>query len=39
MKKVEIDNGTLWVGDSSVVLKEYPDNHFDSVITDAPYGS
>ena len=38
MNKVEIDNGTLWVGDSSEVLKQYPDNHFDSVITDAPYG-
>jgi len=38
MRKVEINNGTLWVGDSSEVLKQYPDNHFDSVITDAPYG-
>jgi len=38
VNKVEIDNGTLWVGDSSEVLKQYPDNHFDSVITDAPYG-
>ena len=38
MNKVEIDNGTLWVGDSSEVLKQYPDNHFDSVITDSPYG-
>ena len=38
MNKVEINNGTLWVGNSSEVLKQYPDNHFDSVITDAPYG-
>lgn len=25
-------------GNSAEVLKEYPDNHFDAVITDPPYG-
>jgi len=25
-------------GDCSEVLKEFPDNHFDSVVTDPPYG-
>ena len=38
MKKIEIKNGTLWAGDSAEVLKQYPDNHFDSVVTDPPYG-
>jgi len=40
MEKIEIEESktTLWVGDSAEVLKQYPDNHFDSVVTDAPYG-
>ena len=25
-------------GDSAEVLKQYPDNHFDSVVCDPPYG-
>ena len=25
-------------GDSAQILKQYPDNHFDSVVTDPPYG-
>ena len=29
---------TLHTGDCREVLKEYPDNHFDSVVTDPPYG-
>lgn len=29
---------TIKLGDSLEVLKTYPDNHFDSVVTDAPYG-
>lgn len=29
---------TLHNGNSAEVLKQYPDNHFDSVITDPPYG-
>jgi len=29
---------TLHVGDSAEVLKQYPDNHFDSIVTDPPYG-
>jgi len=38
MKQTKINNGTLWVGDSAEVLKQYPDNHFDSIVTDPPYG-
>jgi DNA modification methylase len=26
------------VGNNTEVLKQYPDNHFDSIVTDAPYG-
>jgi site-specific DNA-methyltransferase (adenine-specific) len=29
---------TLKEGDNIVTLKEYPDNHFDSIVTDPPYG-
>ena len=29
---------TLHTGDSAEVLKQYSDNHFDSVVTDPPYG-
>lgn len=29
---------TLHNGDSAEVLKQYPDNHFHSVVTDPPYG-
>lgn len=29
---------TLHHGESSEILKQYPDNHFDSIITDPPYG-
>tara|TARA_R110000803_G_scaffold22060_2_gene55089 strand:+ start:4329 stop:5648 length:1320 start_codon:yes stop_codon:yes gene_type:complete len=29
---------TLHQGDSAEVLKQYPDNHFDSIVTDPPYG-
>jgi site-specific DNA-methyltransferase (adenine-specific) len=28
----------LFVGDCLDILKGYPDNHFDSVVTDPPYG-
>ena len=28
----------LHVGDSEQKLKEFPDNHFDSIVTDPPYG-
>ena len=28
---------TLHAGNSAEVLKQYPDNHFDSVVTDPPY--
>jgi DNA modification methylase len=33
-----MENITLHNGDSAEVLKQYPDNHFDSVVTDPPYG-
>jgi site-specific DNA-methyltransferase (adenine-specific) len=33
MKKIEILNG-----ESLEILKQYPDNYFDSVVTDPPYG-
>lgn len=29
---------TIKLGDNLEILKTYPDNHFDSVVTDAPYG-
>lgn len=29
---------TLHNGNSAEVLKQYPDNHFDSVVCDPPYG-
>ena len=29
---------TLHTGDSAEILKRYPDNSFDSVVTDPPYG-
>jgi site-specific DNA-methyltransferase (adenine-specific) len=28
----------LKVGDCSIVLKDYPDNYFSSIVTDPPYG-
>jgi site-specific DNA-methyltransferase (adenine-specific) len=31
-------NIKLHHGDSAEVLKQYPDNHFDSIVTDPPYG-
>jgi len=34
-KKIKIDLST---GKCEEVLKDFPDNHFDSVITDPPYG-
>lgn len=30
-------NYTLHNGNSAEILKQYPDNHFDSVVTDPPY--
>ena len=29
---------TIHTGDSAETLKQYPDNHFDSIVTDPPYG-
>lgn len=29
---------TIHTGDCREVLREYPDNHFDSIVTDPPYG-
>lgn len=31
-------NYTLHNGNSAEILKQYPDNHFDSIVTDPPYG-
>jgi site-specific DNA-methyltransferase (adenine-specific) len=31
-------NYELKLGDNVVTLKQYPDNHFDSIVTDPPYG-
>ena len=33
-----MENITLHNGNSAEVLRQYPDNHFDSVVTDPPYG-
>ena len=33
-----MNNIKLHNGDSAEILKQYPDNHFDSVVTDPPYG-
>lgn len=33
-----MENITLHNGNSAEVLKQYPDNHFDSIVTDPPYG-
>ncbi len=38
MKNVAAETFTLLQGDSAEVLKLFPDNHFDSVVTDPPYG-
>jgi site-specific DNA-methyltransferase (adenine-specific) len=32
------DNFTLHLGDNLATLKAYPDNTFDSIVTDPPYG-
>ena len=34
----QMSNITLHNGNSTEVLKQYPDNHFDSIVTDPPYG-
>ena len=31
-------NYELKLGDNVETLKQYPDNHFDSIVTDPPYG-
>ena len=28
----------LKLGDNAETLKQYPDNYFDSIVTDPPYG-
>lgn len=33
-----MENFTILPGDSREILREFPDNYFDSVVTDAPYG-
>jgi site-specific DNA-methyltransferase (adenine-specific) len=37
LKAIIDDFTTIYCGDSKIVLKEYPDNYFDSVVTDPPY--
>ena len=32
------ENYTLHLGDNLATLKNYPDNHFDSIVQDPPYG-
>lgn len=33
-----MSNFNLHLGDNLATLKNYPDNHFDSIVTDPPYG-
>jgi DNA modification methylase len=33
-----VNSYTLHAGNSAEILKQYPDNHFDCVVTDPPYG-
>ena len=36
--RIDLTNGTICHGDSLEVLKTFPDNSIDSVVTDPPYG-
>lgn len=36
--RIDLTNGTIYHGDSLEVLKSFPDNSIDSVVTDPPYG-
>ena len=36
--RIDLTNGTICHGDSLEVLKSFPDNSIDSVVTDPPYG-
>ena len=36
--RIDLTNGTIYHGDSLEVLKTFPDNSIDSVVTDPPYG-
>ena len=36
--RIDLANGTICHGDSLEVLKTFPDNSIDSVVTDPPYG-
>ena len=36
--RIDLANGTICHGDSLEVLKSFPDNSIDSVVTDPPYG-
>lgn len=38
MRSVEVNMWKVIQGNNIDTLKEYPDNHFDSVVTDPPYG-
>ena len=36
--RIDLANGAIYHGDSLEVLKTFPDNSIDSVVTDPPYG-
>ena len=36
--RIDLTNGAIYHGDSLEVLKSFPDNSIDSVVTDPPYG-
>ena len=38
MRSVEVNMWKVIQGNNIDTLKQYPDNHFDSVVTDPPYG-
>ena len=38
MRSVEVNMWKVINGNNIDILKEYPDNHFDAIVTDPPYG-
>jgi len=38
IKNNKMTTQQVFCGDNIELLKQYPDNHFDSIVTDAPYG-
>jgi site-specific DNA-methyltransferase (adenine-specific) len=39
MRKEQIGNATLYLGDCMELMAQYPDKHFDLAIVDPPYGA